>query len=289
LGNEGKDILDPKTLITLEGTIDRITFRNEENHFTIARMKIKGQREAVPVIGYLFSVNPGEVLRINGYYEMHAKYGLQLRIESYQSLLPATVQGIERYLGSGLVKGIGPETAKRIVKKFGLKTLDIIEKDIRRLSEVEGVGPKRIVQIKAAWKEQKAIRHLMIFLQGYGVSTGLATKIFKTYGQQAIARIKENPYGLADDIFGVGFLTADRMAQKMGMEKEAPVRLRAGITFVLRQKSDEGQVCLPELMLIQSAGTQLEVETDRIQEMLESRMGKGGGLFFYLIWIIMRK
>ncbi|MEW6187266.1 MAG: ATP-dependent RecD-like DNA helicase [Thermodesulfobacteriota bacterium] len=262
--------MDSKTMITLEGALERITFRNEENHFTIARMKVRGQRESVSVVGILFSATPGEVLRVNGYYENHNKYGLQLRIESYESLLPATVQGIERYLGSGLIKGLGPETAKRIVKKFGLTTLDIIEKDIRRLSEVEGVGPKRIVQIKAAWKEQKEIRRLMIFLQGYGVSTGLATKIFKTYGQQAIARIKANPYGLADDIFGVGFLTADQMAQKMGMGKEALVRLQAGLNYVLRQKGEEGQVCLPEEMLIQSAAAQLEVEADNLQPVLES-------------------
>jgi len=210
--------LNSKTLITLEGSIERISFHNEEDHFTIARMKIKGQRDTIPVIGHLFSVTPGEVLKITGYYEQHPKYGLQVRIENYESLIPATVGGIEKYLGSGLVKGIGPEMAKRIVKKFGLKTLDIIEKDIRQLSTVDGVGPKRIAQIKEAWKEQKEIRRIMIFLQGYGVSTGLATKIFKTYGQQAVTRIQENPYCLAADIFGVGFLTADRIAQKMGEE-----------------------------------------------------------------------
>jgi exodeoxyribonuclease V alpha subunit len=158
-------LLDPKTPITLEGQVERITFQNQENHFTIAKMKIKGRRDSLSIIGHLFSITPGEMLRVNGYYEQHPKYGLQVRVESYESMIPATVAGIEKYLGSGLVKGIGPEMAKRIVKQFGINTLEIIEKDIGKLSEVEGIGPKRIDQIKAAWKDQKEIRRIMIFLQ----------------------------------------------------------------------------------------------------------------------------
>jgi exodeoxyribonuclease V alpha subunit len=263
-----------KTLITLEGSIERISFHNAEDHFTIARMKIRGEKDTIPVIGHLYSVTPGEVLKISGYFEQHPKYGRQVRIESYESIVPATVSGIEKYLGSGLVKGIGPEMAKRIVKQFGLTTLDIIERDIRQLSKVEGVGPKRIAQIKEAWKEQKEIRRIMIFLQGYGVSTGLATKIFKTYGQQAVTRIKENPYGLAADIFGVGFLTADRIAQKMGMEKDAPARLQAGLIYSLQQKSEEGQVCLPEEDLTQAASHQLDVETNQLLPVLQELIQK---------------
>lgn len=258
----------------MEGSIERVSFYNEENHFTIARLKIKGERNTIPVIGQLFYVTPGEVLKISGYFEQHPKYGRQIRIESYESLIPATLPGIEKYLGSGLVKGIGPEMAKRIVKRFGLKTLEIIEQDIRQLSEVEGVGPKRIAQIKEAWKEQKDVRRIMIFLQGYGVSTGLATKIFKTYGQQAVSRIRENPYGLAGDIFGVGFLTADRIAQKMGIEKDAPARLQAGLTYILQQKSEEGQVCLPEEELIEEASRQLEVDPDQLHPVLQELIRK---------------
>jgi exodeoxyribonuclease V alpha subunit len=263
-----------KTQITLEGSIERISFNNEENHFTIARLKIKGEKDTIPVIGHLFSVSPGEVLKINGYFEQHPKYGRQVRIESYESIIPATVPGIEKYLGSGLVKGIGPEMAKRIVKQFGLMTLDMIEKDIRQLSQVEGIGPKRIAQIKEAWKEQKEIRRIMIFLQGYGVSTGLATKIFKTYGQKAVSRIKENPYGLAADIFGVGFLTADRIAQKMGMEKNAPARLQAGLIYILHQRAEEGQVCLPEEDLIKAASQQLEVDSSQLLAVLRELIQK---------------
>ena len=285
--------MNSKTLITLEGSIERISFYNEENHFTIARLKIKGEKDTIPIIGQLFSVTPGEVLKISGYFEQHPKYGRQIRIESYESLIPATLPGIEKYLGSGLVKGIGPEMAKRIVKRFGLRTLEIIEQDIRQLSKVEGVGPKRIAQIKEAWKEQKEIRRIMIFLQGYGVSTGLATKIFKTYGQQAVSRIQENPYGLAADIFGVGFLTADRIAQKMGMEKDAPARLQAGLTYILQQKSEEGQVCLPEEELIEEASRQLEVDPNQLQPVLKELIQKkqlrtqqgesGEGLHFFAL------
>jgi exodeoxyribonuclease V alpha subunit len=237
-------------------------------------MKIKGEKDTIPVIGHLFSVSPGEVLKISGYFEQHPKYGRQVRIESYESIIPATVPGIEKYLGSGLVKGIGPEMAKRIVKQFGLMTLDIIEKDIRQLSKVEGIGPKRIAQIKEAWKEQKEIRRIMIFLQGYGVSTGLATIIFKTYGQQAVSRIKENPYGLAADIFGVGFLTADRIAQNMGMEKNAPARLQAGLIYILHQRAEEGQVCLPEEDLIKGASQQLEVDSGPLLAVLRDLIQK---------------
>jgi exodeoxyribonuclease V alpha subunit len=261
--------LNPKIPVTLEGHVERITFQNQENHFTIAKMKIKGRRELVSIIGHLFSISPGEVLRVNGYYEQHPRYGLQVRVESYESMIPATVLGIEKYLGSGLVKGIGPEMAKRIVEKFGLNTLEIIEKDIRKLAEVEGIGPKRIDQIKAAWKDQKEVRRIMVFLQGYGVSTGLAFKIFRTYGQQSVTRLQENPYTLATDIFGVGFLTADQIAGKMGILKEAPIRLQAALTYLLQQKSEDGQVCFPKEALIQAATQQLGVPTIPVQKALE--------------------
>jgi exodeoxyribonuclease V alpha subunit len=255
--------------ITLEGSVERITFHSEDNHFTIAKMKIKGRRDLVTIIGHIFSITPGEVLKVQGTFERHPKYGQQLRITHYESVIPATVLGIEKYLGSGLVKGIGPEMAKRIVKQFGLETLNVIEKDIQKLAKVEGIGPKRIGQIKEAWKEQKEIRRIMIFLQGFGVSTGLATKIFKTYGQQAVSRMQENPYTLATDIFGVGFLTADRIAEKMGISKEALMRLEAGLIYLLQQKSEEGQVCLPEEALMQAASAQLAVDSTLIAEALK--------------------
>jgi exodeoxyribonuclease V alpha subunit len=261
--------VDSKIPVTLEGQVERITFQNQENHFTIAKMKIKGRRDAVSIIGHLFSITPGEMLRVNGFFEQHPKYGLQVRVESYESMIPATVVGIEKYLGSGLVKGVGPEMAKRIVKKFALDTLEVIEKDIGKLSEVEGIGPKRIDQIKAAWKDQKEIRRIMIFLQGQGVSTGLAHKIFRTYGQQSVTRLQENPYTLATDIHGVGFLTADHIAGEMGIQKEAPIRIRAALTYLLRQKSEEGQACFPREGLIEAAARQLNLTAGPVTEALE--------------------
>jgi exodeoxyribonuclease V alpha subunit len=266
--------LDTSLPIILEGSVERITFHSEDNHFTIAKMKIKGRRELLTIIGHLFSITPGEILKVQGSFERHPKYGQQFRITHYESVIPATVLGIEKYLGSGLVKGIGPEMAKRIVKTFGLETLNIIEKDIQKLAKVEGIGPKRIGQIKEAWKEQKEIRRIMIFLQGYGVSTGLATKIFKTYGQQAVSRLQENPYTLATDIFGVGFLTADRIAEKMGLAKEALIRLEAGLIYILQQKSEEGQVCLPDEALMQAATAQLAVDTHLIEQALKGLIEK---------------
>ena len=260
--------LKPKGPITLEGQVERVTYFNEADHFTIAKLKVKGMRDLVTIIGNLISVSPGEVLKITGSTEQHPRYGLQVRVESYESQIPATVLGIERYLGSGLIKGIGPEMAKRIIKQFGLKTLDIIEKEPRLLAKVDGIGPKRIVQIKTAWQEQKEIRRIMIFLQGHGVTTGLAFKIFKAYGQQSVSKIRENPYALAADLFGVGFLTADRIAQKMGMAKEAPVRRQAGLIYLLQQKSEEGHACLPEEELLESASNQLEIPKSLVKETL---------------------
>ena len=290
----GKITLNTILPITLEGSVERITFHSEENHFTIAKMKIKGRRDLLTIVGHLYSLTPGEVLKVQGSFERHPKYGQQFRITHYESVIPATVVGIEKYLGSGLVKGIGPEMANRIVKKFGLETLNIIEKDIQKLAKVEGVGPKRIGQIKEAWKEQKEIRRIMIFLQGYGVSTGLATKIFKTYGQQAVTRLQENPYTLATDIFGVGFLTADRIAEKMGMAKEALIRLEAGLIYILQQKSEEGQVCLPEEALMPAAATQLAVDSHLIDQALKGLIEKkvlhtqqteGGTLLIFLPYL----
>jgi exodeoxyribonuclease V alpha subunit len=266
--------LAAKTPVTLEGTVERITYYNEGNHYTVARLQVGGRRGTVSIVGRIPCLRPGETLRVSGYFEEHPQYGPQLRVEDYQTVQPATLQGIERYLGSGLIKGIGPETAKRIVKRFGLGTLEIIEKDINRLAQVEGIGPKRIDQIRKAWKEQKAIRQLMIFLQGYGVGIGLASKIFKAYGPQAVGRIRENPYALADEVFGVGFLTADRMAQKMGMEKESPFRLQAGILHILKQKAEEGQVCLPETELLLSASSQLEVDEELLRPILKDLIRK---------------
>ena len=229
----------------LQGQIERITYHNPENHYTIAKVKVQGQKNLVTVVGSLVSVSPGETVRMKGSWDVHPKYGEQFRIASYESVVPATVKGIERYLGSGLIKGLGPVMAKRLVDKFGEETLTVIETDIRRLAEVEGIGSKRIGTIATAWAAQRDIRNVMLFLQGHEVSSSYAARIYRQYGNESIRVVKENPYRLAEDIFGMGFLTADRIAAKLGIPKDSPVRAEAGILHVLRRLSDEGHVYYP--------------------------------------------
>lgn len=243
----------------LQGQLERITYCNEENHYTIAKIKVPGQKNLVTVVGSLVSVSPGEMLRMKGSWDIHPKYGEQFKIVSYESVVPATVKGIERYLGSGLIKGIGPVMAKRLVGKFGEETLTIIETDIHRLTEVEGIGSKRIDMIKTAWAEQRDIRDVMLFLQGHEVSSSYAAKIYKQYGKESIRVVKENPYRLAEDIFGVGFLTADRIAIKLGMPKDSCVRAEAGILYVLQRLSDDGHVYYPYEPLMAECEKILEV------------------------------
>jgi exodeoxyribonuclease V alpha subunit len=251
-------------LVELQGQLERITYRNEENHYTVARLKVKGYRSPVTVIGSLVSVSPGEVLKLKGSWDVHPRYGEQFKIVSYESVVPATVKGIERYLGSGLIKGIGPVMARRLVDRFGLETLDIIETGIERLREIEGIGDKRVTMIATAWSEQKEIRQVMLFLQGHEVSSGYAAKIYKYYGRESIKVVTENPYRLAQDIFGIGFLTADKIASKLGMPKDSPLRAEAGILYVLNRLADDGHVFYPDGPLLDECTTILDIESDII-------------------------
>ena len=237
-------------LADLQGQIERITYTNEENGFTIARVKVYGRGDLVTVVGNLMAPNPGEILKMRGEWANHPKYGEQFKIVQYKTAVPASVYGIQKYLGSGLIKGIGPVMAKRIVAKFGKDTLDIIENEIEKLAEVDGIGKKRIQMVKKAWEDQKEIREVMIFLQTHGVSSGYATKIFKQYGNRAIEVVKENPYRLATDIFGIGFVTADSIAEKLGFAKDSELRAEAGILYVLHQLADDGNVYYPYEPLI---------------------------------------
>jgi len=232
-------------LTDLEGQIERITYTNEENGFTIARLKVYGRPDLVTVVGNLMTPTPGEILKLRGEWANHPKYGEQFKIVQYKTTVPASVYGIQKYLGSGLIKGIGPVMAKRIVKKFGEQTLDIIEDEIDKLEQVAGIGRKRIRMIGKAWDDQREIRDVMLFLQGHGVSSGYATKIFKQYGNRSIQVVKENPYRLATDIFGIGFITADHIAAKLGFDKNSQLRAEAGILYVLHQLADEGNVYYP--------------------------------------------
>jgi exodeoxyribonuclease V alpha subunit len=257
-------------LTDLQGQIERITYTNDENGYTIAKLKVYGRRDLVTVVGNLLSPTPGEILKMQGEWSNHPKYGEQFKVVHYKSLVPASVAGIEKYLGSGLIKGIGPVMAKRIVKKFGKETLDVIENEIEKLVEVDGIAKKRIEMVKKAWADQKEIRQVMIFLQSHGVSSAYATKIFKTYGNEAIEIVQENPYRLATDIFGIGFLTADRIAEKLGFAKDSELRAEAGILYVLHQLADEGHVYYPLQPLITECQKILEVEPEILVKALTS-------------------
>ncbi len=249
---------------TLSGQVEKITFTNEENGFTIARVKVPERHELVTVVGTLMAPMPGEILEMHGEWSDHPRFGRQFKVVEYRTRVPATVYGIRKYLGSGMIKGLGPVMAGRIVDRFGQRTLDIIETDIQRLLEVEGIGKKRIDMIAKAWDAQSEIRDVMLFLQGHGVSSGYAAKIFKHYGSQSISVVKQNPYRLASDIFGIGFLTADQIAGKLGFEKDSRLRVEAGILYVLHQLCDEGHVYFPYEPLVSKSCDILDVNREPV-------------------------
>ena len=259
-----------RMLADLEGQIERITYTNEGNGFTIARLKVYGRPDLITVVGNLMAPTPGEILKLKGEWTNHPKYGEQFKIVQYKTTVPATIHGIQKYLGSGLIKGIGPVMAKRIVKTFGEQTLDIIEYEIDKLEQVAGIGRKRIKMIRKAWDDQKEIRDVMLFLQGHGVSSGYATKIFKQYGNRSIQVVKENPYRLATDIFGIGFVTADHIAAKLGFDKNSQLRAEAGILYVLHQLADEGNVYFPYEPLIDKCREILGVEGEIIAKAVDT-------------------
>ncbi|MGW5423446.1 SF1B family DNA helicase RecD2 [Streptomyces sp. NPDC003943] len=253
----------------VEGVLERITYANEENGYTVARVDTgRGAGELLTVVGSLLGAQPGESLRMEGRWGSHPQYGRQFTVENYTTVLPATVQGIRRYLGSGLIKGIGPRIAERIVDHFGTDTLDVIETEPKRLIEVPGLGPKRTKLIGAAWEEQKAIKEVMVFLQGVGVSTSIAVRIYKKYGDSSISVVKNQPYRLAADVWGIGFLTADRIAQAVGIPHDSPDRVRAGLQYALSQSSDQGHCFLPEERLISDAVKLLQVDTGLVIDCL---------------------
>jgi len=256
--------MDNDNTAELRGQIERITFTNEENGFTIARVKVYGRKELVTVVGNIVNPTPGEILSMTGEWGRHPKFGEQFKIVSCQTAVPATVHGIEKYLGSGLVKGIGPVMAKRIVKRFKEETLNVIERDIGQLCEIPGIGPKRIAMIKKAWDEQKEVRAIMIFLQSHGVGSGYAARIYKHYGNEAIDVVRENPYRLATDVFGIGFVTADRIAEKLGFARDSKLRAEAGILYVLQQLSDEGHVYYPYEPLLAKCKEILDIDREII-------------------------
>ncbi len=268
----------PAQFSKISGVIERITYQNEENGYTIAKMLPDKARagELVTVVGALPSLNAGENLELEGWWESHRNYGRQFKVKNYRVVLPATITGLQKYLGSGLIKGIGPKTSARIVDHFGLKTLDILEANPMRLVEVPKLGLKRTEMIKKAWQEQKAIKEVMVFLQGQGISTALAVRIYKTYGDASINVVKNEPYRLADDVYGVGFKTADKIAASLGIAKDAPERLKSGLKYSLSEATDEGHVYLPRPELIKKSAELLEATEEQVAAALESLQSEQG-------------
>ncbi|WP_371479228.1 ATP-dependent RecD-like DNA helicase [Kitasatospora sp. NBC_00315] len=267
----------PRQLAQLDGVLERITYANEETGYTVARVDTgRGANDLLTVVGALLGAQPGESLRLHGRWASHPQYGKQFVVENYTTVLPATIQGIQRYLGSGLIKGIGPRFAERIVEAFGVDTLEVIENSPARLIEVPGLGPKRTKKIAAAWEEQKAIKEVMVFLQGVGVSTSLAVRIFKKYGDASIGVVKNEPYRLASDVWGIGFLTADRIAQAVGIPHDSPERVKAGLQYALSQSSDQGHCYLPEERLIADGVKLLQVDVGLVIDCLAELVAQEG-------------
>lgn len=252
----------------LRCVVERITYQNPENGYSVMKVKVKGYNDLVTLVGNLLEVPAGSVLLCDGEWKIDKRYGSQFAVQSWEEVMPATTYGIEKYLGSGLVKGIGPKFAQLIVKQFGLDTIDVIETDIKRLYEVPGIGKKRVEKIRESWEKQKDIKNVMLFLQGYGVSTAYAAKIYRQYGKDSINKVKENPYRLADDIWGIGFKTADGIANKMGYEKNDLRRCKSGIIYTLNQLANEGHVYAEEEQLVKSALELLEADEEPIRKAL---------------------
>ncbi len=249
---------------TITGHIERITFQNAENGWTVARLQEPKKLDLTTVVGTMTSVQVGETLRCRGHWKNDPNFGFQFIVQDYEVTQPATIRGIQKYLASGMIKGIGDHFAEQIVLKYGEQTLDVIDQTPDVLMEIDGIGPKRLTKIKDGWAEQKAIREVMTFLMGYGISPTYAQKVFKTYGDDSIRIIKDNPYQLARDIWGIGFKTADATAQKLGIGKESEMRIDAGVEYVLNELSNDGHTCYPVDKFLEEAQKLLEVDANLV-------------------------
>src|SRR6202049_213670 len=259
----------------LEGSVESIVFRNDENHYTVARFRPNDsgrlfRDDLTTIVGTLPGVQVGEMLSVDGEWEKDPKYGRQLHVTTFVQRLPASPEGITRYLGSGLIKGVGPKKAERIVAHFGEQTLAIIEQQPERLSEVKGISAKDREQIIASWSEQNEVKELHLFLQSHDVSMNVATRIYKQYGQESIKVIRENPYKLAQDVNGIGFRTADEIAVKLGLPRDSIPRLATGLKYVLAQAAnDDGHCFLPENELLRRSSEILETSSELLAEAME--------------------
>lgn len=248
----------------VQGTIYDVVFRNEQNGYTV--LELECDKELLTLVGYFSFLNMGETIKAYGKWVQHPDYGNQFKVETYTTVTPATINGIEKYLASGLIPGVGPQTAKNLVEKFGLDTLDVIQYNPDRLTEVEGIGQKKAEKIYEAFQEQKELKDIMMFLEQYGIGAAYAVRIYKTYGGNTINEIKENPYKLADDVFGIGFKMADRVALSMGISKSSEYRIASGTRYVLNQYHGRGHTFVPQEELARSAAALLEVDETLIEE-----------------------
>lgn len=255
---------------SITGIVEKIVYRNEENGYVIAKISLeKNEEKLTTIVGSMASINIGETYELKGEWVNNPKYGWQFNFKNYQLILPTSLLGLKRYLSSGLIKGVGPATADRIIKHFGGKTLEVLENDLQRLTEIEGIAEKRIKVISKSWEEQKEIKRVMIFLQSYKITTGYAVKIYKTYGNSAIEKLKENPYRLIDDVFGIGFKIADRIAQNLGIEPTSPERIKAGIKYSLNELANQGHCYGVINEIIEKGSELLEVEESLVEKALE--------------------
>jgi exodeoxyribonuclease V alpha subunit len=267
-------VVQPSAADVLAGLVERVTFHNEDSGFCVLRVKARGQRNLVTVVGHAATISPGEFIQGSGEWTNDRQHGLQFRAKFLKAMPPTTIEGIEKYLGSGMIRGIGPVYAKRLVGAFGEHVFDVIEAEPERLREVTGIGPRRADRIIAGWADQRAIREIMIFLHANGVGTSRAVRIYKTYGADAVQLISENPYRLARDIRGIGFKTADAIAAKLGIEKTAMVRVRAGISHALTEAMDDGHCGLPRDYLLPLAAELLDVPGSLVEEALGLELGE---------------
>ena len=261
-------------MIKIRCVVERITYQNPENGYTILKCRVKDYTDLVPVVGSLLDANVGSVLLVEGNWKVDAKYGRQFIAENWEETLPATVYGMEKYLGSGLIKGVGPKFAKRIVQKYGADTFTIIEENVQLLIEVDGIGNKRVQMIAESWEKQKEIKNIMLFLQEHQVSSSFAAKIYKQYGNDSISVMKENPYRLADDVWGIGFKTADQIATKLGFGKESYVRLRSGLMYTLSELSGDGHVYAKKQQFIDKASELLESSSEAVIMTMDEMLKK---------------
>src|SRR5919197_171526 len=250
----------------LTGAVERVTFHSEETGFCVLRVKVRGHKDLVTVVGTAATITPGEYVEGEGWWITDRTHGLQFKTQHLRIVPPSTLEGIEKYLGSGMAKGIGPHFAKKLVHAFGEAVFDVIEQTPERLPELDGIGPKRQQRVIDAWSAQKIIREIMVFLHSHGLGTSRAVRIYKTYGNEAIQRVRENPYRLALDIHGIGFKTADTLAQRLGIPRDAVIRAQAGVRHVLQEFANDGHCAVAQDDLMDTAATMLEIPVAIIEQ-----------------------